>query len=271
MRMSRWTVFILLVPVYTVAMLFVGTVLLGVVVTEWPDSTFDEFIKDIIDVLDDPEWWVYGGMIAAVSVALQAVFLLPMFGRQPPRGERSRSLLVSLCLGAFLTTALMVGLYFGLVNLLQLLFPENPILDHDRPWFASITLLIFLGGWGFWTVCLLVYVQDIWADRILGRMVRLLLVGTALEVLLVLPIDIMVRRKTSCYCGELTFFALCIGVAAALWLSGPGIVIALLSKKQRGWRKTHCGHCGYPKGPTPSEMCPECGFDWSKMKPEKGG
>ena len=79
---------------------------------------------------------------------------------------------------------------------------------------------------------------------------------------MVLPIDLMVRRRTDCYCGTGTFISMCFSAVALLWLTGPGIVIALTHRRRRTARQTHCGRCGQAKGPSPGPVCPECGYAW---------
>ncbi len=86
---------------------------------------------------------------------------------------------------------------------------------------------------------------------------------------MVVHIDVMVRRRTYCYCGSGTFFSLCFSAIAIVWLTGPGIVIALTSRRRRLVRTTHCANCGQPKGPSPGLNCPECGYAWGDKGPRR--
>ncbi len=248
-------------PLYTALMLVIGTVMLWLI-TETDDLDF----TDLMDLLSDGEWWAGAGIVFAIAVAAQAVFLIPMFGRRPPRGERSGSMLISLCIGALLAAVLVGGFFMSLLDALALAMPDRFEMDDKADMLWWLVLIVFIGSWGFWTFCLLVFVKGIWADRVLGRMVGLLLAGTALELFVVLPIYIMVRRKTDCYCATGSFFGLCAGAASALWLAGPGIFVALLSSRHRAWRRDYCGQCGYARGPSPGPACPECGFDWNPKR-----
>jgi hypothetical protein len=119
-------------------------------------------------------------------------------------------------------------------------------------------------SWLFWTVLLVRFVRRRQGQGVFGRIVGLLLGGTILEVVVVLPLDILVRRRTDCYCATGSFWTLCLSAWALLWLTGPGIVLALTSKRRRLWWDAHCMQCGYEKGPSPGERCPECGFEWSQ-------
>ena len=82
------------------------------------------------------------------------------------------------------------------------------------------------------------------------------------EVLVVLPIDAMVQRRSDCYCAAGTFWSLCASAVALLWLTGPGIVFAVTMRRRGMARKTNCAGCGQLKGPSPGPVCPECGYSW---------
>ena len=95
-------------------------------------------------------------------------------------------------------------------------------------------------SWLFWTVLLVRFVRRRQGQNVFGRIVGLLLGGTIAEVIVVLPLDIMVRRRTDCYCATGSFWTLCLSAWALLWLTGPGIVLALTSKRRRLWWDPHC-------------------------------
>ena len=264
MMRRRWILLLVGLPVYTLALMVLATVLMGlIVVQEWNSYGWSGFAGDLVGLMDDPEWWGYFGVPALVVVASQAVFLVPVLAKRPPRGERPQSLLVSLVVGGAIAAGLTVGLALAVVELIQTWLED---LLMGEAWMGGVILFILLGSWAFWSGLLLLFTRQIWADRVLGRLVGLLLAGTLLEVLVVVPIDIMVRRRTDCYCGTGTFFALCLAVVATLWLAGPGVVISISSRKHRLWRQTHCQGCGYAKGPSPGPACPECGFAWKGLE-----
>ncbi len=245
-------------PVYTFGLMVVGTV--GLILLAINDlDEIDSIPESVLRAFGESEWWMYAGTSALVLVALQAVFLIPMFQDRPPRERRGKSLTASLVLAGILAGLLTLGLGAGAMELIRLLSGRRAG-SEDALWLLPLGAVA--AGWIFWTLLLLTYVRGIWADRTLGRIVGVLIAGTVLETLIVLPIDVMVRRRTDCYCATGTFIALLVCGVGALWLAGPGVVIAIMSGKHRRWRESHCERCGYAKGPSPGARCAECGHAW---------
>jgi len=137
---------------------------------------------------------------------------------------------------------------------------DSDMLDHAIVWL--VLLVVFTGSWVSWSFILLVFTREMWADRLLGRIVHVLLAGTIIEFIVILPIDMMVRRRTDCYCATGTFLSICFAGTALLWLAGPGAWIAITSRRHRAVRERYCERCGHANGPTPGEHCPECGCTW---------
>ena len=266
----RWVLFIGL-PLYTVLMVPPGTVMLALASRPSVGGGAASWLEDAWDLLIDPEWWGVALISCAIIAASQFVFLLPVVRLTPPTGTRSRRLSASLLVGAGLAAVLTLGLGLALVELLAALIHGG--LPDDSPWPSDGEMLdqgwalpaafvILLGSWGIWAGALLIFTRRLWADSVLGRLVALLFGGTVVELLVVLPIDAMVRRRTDCYCATGTFFSLILSAVAVIWLTGPGIVLALTARRRRLVRKTHCARCGQPKGPSPGPVCPECGYAW---------
>jgi hypothetical protein len=258
----------LVLPVYTVVLASIATVVITALIQQdWTEYDWAGFPGEIGDVLFTDEWWGTVAFPTLVIVASQVVFLIPMVSRRPPRGERPRSLKVSLVLAGGVAAAITIALVMVVVEAISQ-WPKARWIDHLL---VEATLLVLaMGSWFFWSGVLLVFTRGIWADRILGRVVGLLVAGTVLELLVVVPLDIMVRRRSDCYCWTGTFFALCLSVSATLWLAGPGVVIALFAKRHRLWRETHCERCGYPRSDAGGPKCPECGLEWPGRPPLGG-
>ena len=260
--MRRWLIILVGLPFYTFVMMVTGSaVVVALVVDDWSDVRLLELPGAFAAMVTAKDWWSIVGPTALVLVALQGVFLIPMFSRRPPRERRGKSLTASLLVAGALAGALTMGLGGGVLELIDLIgLTGSTSVQKDDLWVIPLTMLAV--GWIVWSVLLVLFVRGIWADRTLGRLVGFLFAGTVMETIVILPLDVMVRRRTDCYCGTGTFVALGFCGLATLWLTGPGVVIALLSHRHRRWRDDHCGKCGYPKGPSPGPRCAECGSEW---------
>jgi len=255
---------------YTVLLVPVGTVLIVfVVMPPWGEEGAFGWLTNSVEALSEIAWWAYALPVSAVISLTQYLFLLPVVHLRPPQGTRPQSLTRSLLLGALLAAAITASLGLALVELAGSLlhgnFQEDPWGDEllSEVWIWPALFVMIVGSWVFWTMLLLIFARRLWADTVLGRLVVMLLGGTIVELLVVLPIDVMVRRRTDCYCAGGTFLSLCVSAVGLLWLTGPGIVFALTARRRGMARKTHCGSCGQSKGPSPGPVCPECGYKWS--------
>lgn len=258
-------IFIIGIPIYTFMLMVLATSVISVLMIEdWTNSNLKKLSRDLLDLLSDREWWTDAGILAIIAVGIQAIFVIPVLWNRPPKAPQSRSLKISLIIAAAVASSLTFGLLFAFAEFSRTVLEYS--VESDGSDGGVIVTAIIVGSWVFWSALLLIFCKGIWADRLLGRVVGLLIAGTLLEALIVLPLDIMVRRRTDCYCFSGTLIALCFSAMATMWLAGPGIVIALMSKKHRRWRESHCFRCGYAKGPSPGPVCPECGFDWSDAK-----
>ncbi len=275
MKWKRWLLIITLLPVYVGLLVVAESILLGLIADPPIISTsLLSWLGHLLDLLTDVEWLGVTSLIAVGIAVTQAAFLFPVIRMRPPQGERPRSLFFSFAIVALIASGICTAMITGLMELGSSVFtgayadsPWDLLYEYgsdmaDSTWLMLSMLILFLAGWGIWSFILFVFTRQMWADKILGRLVGLLIGGTVIELIIITPIDVMVRRRTDCYCATGTFFSLLISSVAILWLAGPGIYFALTAKHRRTWRKQYCGQCGQRKGPTPGERCPECGYEW---------
>ena len=264
---------------WTMGLFLAGTVLICIVLFIPGGWDVDEPWHQMIgEALRDPQWWAWGLPISAIVTLSQLFFVLPVANLRPPSGDRRKSLILSLLLGALVAAVLTLSMMLALGELGSQIahgtWNETPWSDDEMlqsPWVFGAGIVVLVTSWLGWGFLLMVFTRQLWADRLLGRVTRLLFAGTVIETLVVLPIDIMVRRRTDCYCATGTFYALCLSTAALLWLSGPGIVFALTATRRRRVHEGHCGRCGQAAGPSPGAVCPECGDAWGPgARSEKG-
>lgn len=259
----RWLIIVVCFPMYVLFMAVLAVTLARFILAEWPTDSVGECFEDVWQLLTDSDFFVWVVPITGALAIAQMVFVIPVVAKTPPRGDRPRSLMTSLLIAGAIAGVLFFGAGAALADAMSMII-DNTADPADKEWLWLVAITTWLAGWGFWTILLVVFTREIWADRALGRATGLLLGGTVLEIIAVIPIDLMVRRRTDCYCATGTMITLLLSTAATLWLVGPGIVIAIMSPRHRMWRKTHCERCGYARGPSKSERCPECGMEWAK-------
>jgi hypothetical protein len=218
-----------------------------------------------------PGWvllaYLPGGLIALT----QFLFLVPLVDVRVSVRREGRPWVVAMigaaCVAAAATTALLLAV-FDLVWLIG--FGEGREFKEELR-LVEVILGTLLCTWVIWTPLLVVFSRK-WPHRTMpGRLVGMLLGGTILELLVVLPVDIVVRNRNSCYCATASYHATWIAGLVLLWLTGPGVFIALTSRRRRAWLESHCHHCGYRKGPSPGPRCPECGRAWLRAGAKKKG
>lgn len=223
---------------------------------------------------DDPVWWMCIGVPTLIMVASQMVFLWPLRRRGirvRPDGKPLKTMIVA---AGFVGAVLTMALFLGIAAVVQYIwsvatdqFPENmPVADDALlfVWLAAGVLVI--GSWIVWSIALRRFLSRKEANTRFSRVIGLLFAGTVVETLAILPIDIMIRRRTDCYCSTGSFFSLCLSAWALLWLCGPGAFLVFTRKRRGAWAETHCQMCGYVKHASATERCPECGFAWGLPK-----
>lgn len=232
-------------------------------------------------------WVLVNFLIATLALfGLQLLLLLGAPHLHWPRPRRGRSIFVSLAAGSAIATMLSLGIVCALASLHKLIdapdsFRDGLIITSISPgpatapspptapvpapfdWRTDIPwaiLGVVLAAWTFWFLVFALIGRGEWTRRF-SRMYRMLIAGTILELLITIPIDVQVRRRTNCYCGEGTFFSLAIGLTAILWVFGPGVAILFfIRRRQRLGQTGCCLQCGYNLRGLTSDRCPECGM-----------
>lgn len=125
-----------------------------------------------------------------------------------------------------------------------------------------IVLAIVLGllpGWAAGTPLTLAFLKRGPPETQLQRLSSRILLGTVIEAVAVIPLDVMVRRKTGCYCAAGTYWALTLMGGVAACALGPVVLLAPMGRRRRRMREGRCEACGYDLRGAPGELCPECG------------
>ncbi len=225
----------------------------------------------VLRVLSSWEYWGSVLGVIATLMVLQSVLVWPV--RRPrARNRKGVPLWASVGAGALLGTMLAAAIFFGLGTILQ-------INEEIRPrWLRDSNLM----GWVFAAWCsgsfvagsVLMYGFCLkrlrFGDRheqVLAKVAATLFKGTLVEAVAILPLDVMFRRKSDCYCFAGTFWAFTLLIGAGLVTIGPAIFLPVLARRRKEWYGSRCDCCGYDMSGLDLrgvERCPECGAGWRR-------
>jgi hypothetical protein len=242
-RVPIWTRLLLAASIATpVGVVGVGVQALWETYDTWPDPLG-------IAMLEPPGAFWYGWLIGLIP----AIPIVSWLCRKnlPP--------IISACVAGCITGLLAFAGIMASASLVGL------FANFDVPDWARALMLLgpFLIGWTISTPLLLIFIRKQDTETALQKLASLLFLGTAVELLAVIPIDVFVRRKSSCYCTEGSYLALVTLVPLGFVALGPMVFLVAASKRRKRWLDGRCEVCGYDMTATlKAERCPECGAGW---------
>lgn len=142
-------------------------------------------------------------------------------------GRPLRSSVIAAGMIAMLLTTGLIAL------LLELLNWWEPVVEGEGNWARVAIWGAMLIMWGIWTWIFFVYWKQ--GDRYtqLGKMIRGLLAGTAIETIVAVPVHIWAARQRDCYCCRGSYTTLILAGTVLIWVFGPGIVLLYMREKYR--------------------------------------
>lgn len=251
----------------------VQAVLVFVIATLWlsqgetvdastPAGRFD--MERILDLAATPDYVFDFAIALVVASVLQGLFLLPV--RKPAAAEaRGSSLWMSLAIAGALIVLLAGAGVMAVFDAAWLLFGDDVYEGSG----GTIWLVVMGVSWLVFTLLLIRFCRAHPRETLLSRLASRLFLGTIIEAAAIIPLDVMIRRKTDCYCGQGTFAALSICGAVGLFIADPAVFLPILAKRRRRWYEGRCEVCAYDMtGCIDADRCPECGTGWRKPKDE---
>lgn len=219
---------------------------------------------EAVSLLTEPGFWVYVLVFSGIFTAAQACYLWPVRRPRVTPG-RGRSMRLSVAVAGLMVglggLALTVGIVGALDRNLEGVSGLIDGMSVAERWLLLLLMVVLV-----WVVPSLVLARFCGRgpkERVLGRLANRLLLGTSAEAALLIPLDVMVRRKTECYCSEGPFLGLTLLGMVGFVGAGPAVLLPLFHKRRQGWYRTHCNACGYDmSGGMDSARCPECGTNW---------
>lgn len=217
------------------------------------------------------EFWV-SCAVAVGAVTLGQALLLAPVRRPEGRSARGWPLRASVAAAGFAIAALSVAALLALGSLETIAgfrFPWSEWLNAQSYvplglWIGAVWLGSGVLLWRFTRRRLGAGERR---EDVLARIAARLFLGTVVEVAAIIPLDVMARRRSDCYCFAGTYFALIVCGCVGLMALGPAVLLTVLSRRRRRWYGGHCDACGYDLagllgGHRPLERCPECGAGW---------
>jgi hypothetical protein len=217
---------------------------------------------DFVDLMIDPDWAIRTVLAIGLFTGAQAMFLLPV--ARPSLNLNKRGMPIWLCgIAAGAAIALLwAGAVMAVIGALQVI----ELAGWETPWGRA--LLIGLGAsslitWVIAAALVFGFVSRGNREDRVSRLAAMIFLGTVIEAVAIVPLDVMMRRRTSCYCDTATFWALTACGTVGLFVIGPAIFLPLVAKRRRRWYQGKCDACGYDMRGTPgAQRCPECGAGW---------
>ena len=175
-------------------------------------------------------------------------------------------LALSVAVAAFLAAALVAGFVMLAIEAVDM------VVAHIDPNAREISEEVMFGaafaataiGWIIFTPLLVSLKKGQALDTFISRLAKRLFVGTVIEIAAAVPLDIMVRRKTDCYCSEDTFWSLVVAFSAGFIVMGPLVVLLPLGRRFKRVSTGRCWSCDFDmRGCMTAKCCPECGAAWA--------
>ena len=165
------------------------------------------------------------GLITAYAcgLAICGLSLLVLPVRAVRRRPTSRRSIWFPIIGSGLAAALLV---FGAgLAICELFRGENAFLLA----ILSISLAVWIG----WAIIFSLIAFRAGPERIGGKLHQLLIAGSVLELLIAVPSNVIVRRRSECCAGMETGVGICVGVSVMLIALGPSVLILYHKRRKQ--------------------------------------
>jgi hypothetical protein len=188
-------------------------------------STWSGLLRGMKGSYTDGTFWTLAGTLLGSQMLLLFLSVDTSFKRLRPRTHILVSCAVGAVLTALLTTAVIWSLgvairgdkFFDFFDN----FSRRFLADENS--FAIFWLLTFWSTlWVFWAILFYVYYRN--SSAVVTRIISWLLKGSVLELLIVVPCHVIVRRRHDCSAPLATSFGIATGLAIMLLSFGPSVL-----------------------------------------------
>jgi hypothetical protein len=207
--MRKWGI---IISAFYALILLVLLVPGGVLLFATPSAPAD-FLRGVEEVYGEWLLWVPLGILL-ISQALLLFFSVDTSEKRlKPRAHILVSCAAAGILTALLTSAVIWSLGFAIGG-------EN---IWDKLFAKQRDILFFWGIlWGLWGVVFYLYLRN--SSAVVNRLISWLLKGSILELLIVIPCHVIVRRRHDCSAPIASSFGIATGIAIMLLSFGPSVL-----------------------------------------------
>lgn len=228
-----------------------------------PDGTLYRFdFGECVELMLDGEWAVRAVGAIGVFTLMQAGLLWPVARPSFNRDGYGTPLLVSAAAAGAAISVLWAGAALAAAGAWQLFASDEAALDSEKV-FPIVVAASMIVAWLAATPLVVRFVARGRREDRLARLSAMIFMGTVVEAVAIVPLDVMMRRKTSCYCDTGTFWALTACGTVGMFVLGPAALLPIVARRRKRWYAGRCDACGYDMRSTPrAARCPECGAGW---------
>lgn len=267
-RFERWSRPRLIAAYVACQWVLTAVAVFAAILLMYPDFKSDpvaaiiQSLNEVPQVLTDAEFWITLLVFGGVILVGQCIMFWPVRRPAPittsTAGGRSLWLSIGIC--GLLCGLLWAGVILALLDIPWLLGRFDWHQTPGGPWMLAVAPL---SGWAIATPLLARFARGVRRETWLGRVASGLFLGTVVEVIAVIPLYVMMRRKSDCFCERGSFLALLACFTVGLAAFGPAIVLPLIARRRKRWYAGRCECCLYDMSGLPTATrCPECGAGW---------
>jgi hypothetical protein len=208
--MRRWGI---------VISVFYALILLGLIVPVailFSGRGFENRAKFFGSVRETYQDWFFWVLVGAILLS-QAILLFLSVDISQKRLKPRTHILVSVTVAAILTALLSSAVIWSLGFAIR---GDN---FWDKFFDNATNLLLFWGAlWVLWAILFYIYFRN--SSAVVTRLISWLLKGSVLDLLIVVPCHIIVRRRHDCSAPIATSFGIATGIAIMLLSFGPSVL-----------------------------------------------
>ena len=167
-------------------------------------------------------FWII--FVLVITVVSQGLFIFGAGTINLCRPIRRRRLVVPVIIASLMMTVLVAALFVSIAELLHV--------DGEN-WFIYGFWIIIGLSWIAWSIVFFIRYRDTERYKTLRNLISIIIAGSLIELLAVIPSHIIASRRPGCFVAWLTASGIIGGIAVMLWAFGPGIILLFLHEKHK--------------------------------------